>query len=111
MKTYTALIKARVGSNVRAIPVEIRAQNSSDAKWLLQAIYGFHALVSTPTELHENEKLEELMKSKTPEEQRIASLQATKDRANDALKAERDKQKKAKAFKTLLAVKPAPPML
>jgi hypothetical protein len=111
MKTFTALIKAQVGNNARTISVEIRAQNSSDARWLLQAIYGFHALISTPTELHEDKNLEELIQPKTPEQKRIANLQATKDRANDALKAEREKQKKAKAFKTLSAIKPTPPML
>ena len=49
MKTYRALVKAKVQNTVRAIPAEVRAQTSSDAKWLLQAIYGFHAVVSTPS--------------------------------------------------------------
>ena len=111
MKTFTALIKARVGNNVKALPVEIRAQNSSDARWLLQAIYGFHALVSPPTELNEDEQLDELIQAKTPEQQRIANLQTTKDRASDALKAERDRQKRAKAFKALSAIKPTMPKL
>jgi hypothetical protein len=101
MKTYTALIKARVGNSVKAIPVEIQAQNSSDARWLLQAIYGFHSLASSPTELHEGEQLNE--------QQRIANLQITKDRASDALKAERDRQKRAKAFKALSTIKPTTP--
>jgi hypothetical protein len=109
MKTYTALIKARVSNSVKAIPVEIRAQNSPEARWLLQAIYGFHALVSSPTELREGEQLSELIQLKTPEQQRIANLQTTKDRANDALKAERDRQKRAKAFKALSALKPTMP--
>ncbi len=109
MKTYTALIKARVSNSVKAIPVEIRAQNSPEARWLFQAIYGFHALVSSPTELREGEQLGELIQLKTPEQQRIANLQTTKDRANDALKAERDRQKRAKAFKALSALKPTMP--
>jgi hypothetical protein len=111
MKTYTALIKARVGSSVKAIPVEIQAQNSSDARWLLQAIYGFHALLSSPTELHEDEQLDELIQVKTPEQQRIANLQKTKDRASDALKAERNRQQRAKALKALSAIKPTTPTL
>lgn len=111
MKTFTALIKAYVGNSVKSIPVEIRAQNSSDARWLLQAIYGFHALVSSPAELLEGEQLDELIQAKTPEEQRITNLQTTKDRASDALKAERDRQKRAKAFKTLSAIKPPVQML
>jgi hypothetical protein len=106
MKTFIALIKARVGNSVKALPVEIRAQNSSDARWLLQAIYGFHALVSSPTELHEDEQLDELIQAKTPEQQRIANLQTSKDRASDALKAEQERQKRAKAYKTLSVIKP-----
>ena len=34
MKTYTALIKARVGDQIRAVPTEIKAPCSTDAKWL-----------------------------------------------------------------------------
>ena len=38
---------------------------------------------------------------KTPEQQRVATLKATKDRAADALKAERARQSADKAQKTL----------
>lgn len=38
---------------------------------------------------------------KTPEQQRVATLKATKDRAADALKAERARQSTVKAHKTL----------
>jgi hypothetical protein len=51
MKTYRALVKAKVQNSVKAVPAEVRAMTSSDAKWLLQAIYGFHAVVSTPVEV------------------------------------------------------------
>ena len=49
---------------------------------------------------------------KTPEQQRIASLKSAKDRAGDALAAERQRQKVSKAQRSLqkarqLAVKPA----
>jgi hypothetical protein len=99
MHTYSALVKVQVQSIVRAVPTEIRATNTADAKLLLQAIYGFHAVVSTPTLVS---RLSEIsIKPKTPEQQRIANLTATKDRAADALKAERDKQNKAKAAETL----------
>jgi len=50
MKTYTALIKVQVGTAIRAVATEVRAASSVDAKWLLQAVYGFHAIVSGPTE-------------------------------------------------------------
>jgi hypothetical protein len=51
MKTYRALVQAQVQNTVRAVPAEVRAMSSSDAKWLLQVIYGFHAVVSTPVEV------------------------------------------------------------
>jgi hypothetical protein len=47
---------------------------------------------------------EVVIKPKTPEQQRILSLQATKDRAADALAAERKRQQVAKAQKNLTTV-------
>jgi hypothetical protein len=47
---------------------------------------------------------EVVIKPKTPEQQRIDSLQASKDRAADALAAERQRQKISKAQKTLSAL-------
>jgi len=44
-------------------------------------------------------------KPKTPEQTRIASLKQAKDRANDALKAEKDRQKVQKAQKQIAQVK------
>jgi hypothetical protein len=61
MKTYTALIKATVNGNMRAVPTQIRALNPTDARWLLQAIYGFHSLVSPPTEVAESEAISEII--------------------------------------------------
>lgn len=47
---------------------------------------------------------------KTPEQQRIASLKSAKDRAAQALKMERDRQKRAKAQKTIQSLNvPKPP--
>lgn len=45
--------------------------------------------------------IEVTTKPKTPEQQRVAALKANKDRAADALKAERARQSAAKANKTL----------
>ncbi|OYY17176.1 MAG: hypothetical protein B7Y05_07525 [Polynucleobacter sp. 24-46-87] len=45
--------------------------------------------------------LGETIKPKTPEQQRIDNLKATKDRAADALAAERQRQQVAKAQKSL----------
>ena len=104
MKTFTALIKATVNGNVRAVPTQIPAQNSTDARWLLQAIYGFHALISVPTEVHEDNEITEIIQPKTPEQVRLDNLKAAKDRANDALKIERDRQAKQRAIKTLSSI-------
>ena len=56
---------------------------------------------------------EVISKPPTPEQQRIDSLKSAKDRAGDALAAERQRQKIGKAQRSLqqvrqLAVKPAP---
>ena len=101
MKTYAALIKATVNGSIRAVPTQIKAQNSADARWLLQAIYGFHALLLLPTEVHEDQEIQEITQPKTPEQVRLDNLKAAKQRANDALKIERDRQAKQQAFKTL----------
>lgn len=101
MKTYTALIKATVNGSVRATPTQIRAENSTDARWLLQAIYGFHALVSPPIEVREEHSITEITAPKTPEQVRLDTLKAAKDRANDALKVERDRQARKRATQTL----------
>ena len=50
-------------------------------------------------------RISEITTPPTPEQQRIRTLKATKDRAAQALKAERDRQKRAKATQTL---EPAP---
>ncbi len=48
---------------------------------------------------------EVISKPPTPEQQRILSLKSTKDRAADALAAERQRQKIAKAQKTMTAAR------
>ena len=50
-------------------------------------------------------KIEEVTKPPTPQQQRIKSLQLQKDNANKALKAERNRQKIAKAQQTIANVK------
>ena len=104
MKTYAALIKATVNGSIRAVPTQIQALNATDARWLLLAIYGFHALVSVPTEVHEDHGITEIIQPKTPEQVRLDNLKAAKDRATDALKIERDRQAKQRAFTTLASI-------
>jgi glycine cleavage system protein P-like pyridoxal-binding family len=100
MKTYTALIKARVNSTARNVPTQVRALNANDARWLLQAIYGFHAVLSAPEEVTEALLIDETT-TRSPEQIRLDNLKAAKDRANTALKAERERIAKQKAINTL----------
>jgi hypothetical protein len=104
MKTYTALVAAKVGSTIKMVKTEVKAASAAEAKWLLQAIYGFHAISSSPTEVREELTVENLSHPSTPEQQRIANLKAAKARASNALQAERDRQKKSKALKTLSSI-------
>jgi hypothetical protein len=46
-------------------------------------------------------RITEILKPPTPEQARIKALSANKDRAADALKTERERQKRAKAIKAL----------
>jgi septal ring-binding cell division protein DamX len=102
MKTYKAIVRAQVNGNFKNIAVEVRANNSSDAKWILQAIYGFHAVLAAPVEEREVLTTETTgTQPATPEQQRITSLKTAKDRASDALKTERDRQKRLKATQDL----------
>ena len=102
MKTFTALIKARINGIERSIPTQVRAVDANDARWLLQAIYGFHAVLTAPSEIEE--RLIDETASKTPEQLRLDSLKAAKDRANAALKGERDRIARQKAVNTLAQI-------
>lgn len=46
-------------------------------------------------------KINEITQPNTPEQSRVNQLKANKDRASDALKNERERQKRMKAYKTL----------
>lgn len=49
-------------------------------------------------------RISEITPPPTPEQQRIKALKANKDRATQALKNERDRQKRAKANRTLASL-------
>lgn len=103
MKTFTALIKARVNGTERSVPTQVRAVNASDARWLLQAIYGFHSLQSVPSEVAEELLIDETA-TKSPEQIRLDNLKAAKERATSALKAERERIDKQRAINTLAQI-------
>ena len=106
MNIYTAMVAAQVGNSSRLIKTQVRAASAGEAKWLLQAVYGFHAIASFPSQEREVLTTEDSNHPVTPEQQRIASLKTAKDRAGDALKAERDKQKRLKATQDLRSLSP-----
>ena len=90
MQDYIATIRIK-GNTVKTV---VHAENITHARLLLQYHYGWSSIVTSPV-------LAETMKPKTPEQQRIDSLAANKDRATDALAAERQRQKLSKAQRTL----------
>jgi hypothetical protein len=90
MKNYIATI--RIKGNI--IKTVVHAESTTHARLLLQYQYGWDSIVALPV-------LGETIKPKTPEQLRIDTLKATKDRATDALTAERQRQQVAKAKKSL----------
>jgi hypothetical protein len=98
MKDYIA--KVRIKGNI--VKTVVHAESTTHARLLLQYQYGWDSIVASPV-------LVETIKPKTPEQQRIDSLKATKNRAADALSAERQRQQTARAQKALAAAtKPKP---
>ena len=86
MQDYIATIRIK-GNTVKTV---VHAENTTHARLLLQYHYGWSSIVTSPV-------LAETLKPKTPEQLRLDSLKANKDRAAGALAAERQRQKVAKA--------------
>ena len=99
MQDYIATIRIK-GTTIKTV---VHAQNPTHARLMLQYQYGMDSIVASPV-------LAETLTPKTPEQLRLDSLKANKDRAADALAAERQRQKVAKAQKSLaVAQSPIPP--
>jgi hypothetical protein len=98
MKDYNATVRIK-GNIVKTV---VHAENPTHARLLLQYQYGWDSIVASPV-------LGETIKPKTPEQQRIDNLKVTKDRATDALSAERQRQQVAKAQKSLTAARQVKP--
>ena len=99
MRDYIA--KVRIKGHV--IKTVVHAESATHARLLLQYQYGLDSIVSSPV-------LAETLQPKTPEQQRIANLKTAKDRAADALSAERQRQQVAKAQKSLVAARQPKPI-
>jgi hypothetical protein len=98
MTTYEAKIKKTL-PNGKNLIVRLNAQTIDDAKMILQAIYGFHAITHGPIEKRLTN--EEIQSVSDPDKQKIDNLRNAKKRADAALSQERDKQKKTHALATL----------
>jgi hypothetical protein len=94
MKDYIA--KIRIKGNI--VKTVVHAESQTHARLLLQYQYGWDCIFASPV-------LAETIKPKTPEQLRIDNLKATKDRAADALSAERQRQQVNKAQKALAAAR------
>ena len=92
MKNYIATVRIK-GNTVKTV---VHAESTTHARLLLQYQYGWDSIVANPV-------LRETIKPKTPEQLRLDSLKATKQKASDALTAERQRQQVARAQKSLAA--------
>ena len=98
MKNYIATVRIK-GNKVKTV---VHAENTTHARLLLQYQYGWDSIVANPV-------LGETIKPKTPEQLRLDTLKATKQKASDALTAERERQQVAQAQKSLAAARQATP--
>jgi hypothetical protein len=98
MKNYIATVRIK-GNIVKTV---VHAENTTHARLLLQYQYGWDSIVAHPV-------LGEMITPKTPEQLRLDSLKATKQKAADALTAERERQQVARAQKSLAAARQATP--
>ena len=96
MQDYIATIRIK-GTTVKTA---VHAENPTHARLILQYLYGWGSIIASPV-------LAETTKPKSPEQLRLDSLKANKDRAADALAAERQRQKLAKAQQALTAARKA----
>lgn len=94
MNTYKATIRIK-GLTLRTL---VHAESVTHARLLLQYHYGWDNVLSSPV-------IAEGTEPKTPEQLRLDSLKANKDRAAAALASERQRQKVAKVQNALTVAK------
>jgi hypothetical protein len=94
MNKYVASVRVK-GQLVKTM---VFADSQLHARLLLQYQFGFNNLASTPTQVSE---AIQPIKPLTPQQSRIDGLKRQKETVTKQLKAERDRQKIAKAQKSL----------
>lgn len=92
------LLSIRIKGQV--VKTTIEADNTIHAKLLGEWHYGIGSVVASPIKLEEQSPKAPL----TAQQARIKSLQTQKDNVSKQLKAERDRQKIAKAQQTIQSV-------
>ena len=97
MNRYVASVRVK-GQLVKTI---VFADSQLHARLLLQYQFGFNNLASTPTQVSE---AIQPIKPLTPQQSRIDGLKRQKETVTKQLKAERDRQKIAKAQQQLANV-------
>lgn len=97
MNRYVASVRVR-GQLVKTM---VFADSQLHARLLLQYQFGFNNLASTPTQVSE---AIQPIKPLTPQQSRIDGLKRQKETVTKQLKAERDRQKIAKAQQQLANV-------
>ena len=97
MNRYVASVRVR-GQLVKTM---VFADSQLHARLLLQYQFGFNNLASTPTQVSE---AIQPIKPLTPQQSRIDGLKRQKESVTKQLKAERDRQKIAKAQQQLANV-------
>jgi hypothetical protein len=97
MNKYVASVRVK-GTSVKTV---VFADCQIHARLLLQYLYGFANVLSTPTPINETATIKPL----TPQQARIDTLKRQKDSVAKQLKAERDRQKIAKAQQAISSTK------
>ncbi len=92
MNKYFCTIRVK-GMAVRTV---VFAQSATHARLMIEYVFGMNSVVGHPV-------LAEATSPATPEQQRLATLRATKERAAVALDAERKRQQAARAQKAMAA--------
>ena len=92
MNKYFCTIRVK-GQTVRTV---VFAQSTTHARLMIEYVFGMTSVVGHPV-------LAEATSPTTPEQQRLATLRATKERAAVALDAERKRQQAARAQKAMAA--------
>ena len=85
MNMYSATVRV----NGQFVKTAVVADSLIHARLLFQYQYGMDSLLSTPTQINETDS----KRPPTPEQARVKALQVQADRAKQAVKAEKAKQK------------------